>query len=252
MSTANLLSKEMTLFFFLIGCFPSAPAHSSSVRLLSESAYAQLSPGERLPVSAGAPSPQLIPHVLYQEDVVLQNGHQRTKLRFYSEEDPANPPLWLRVWENERPVPPLREAAPEELVRLGERSGNPVLYAWTIPTVFEADEIKRIRIRAEYPVHPVSDRPRNDSFEIYFSHWGWQPSNSELLFQFDLAPLLLAIPCLGHSPTPTLFPWFLSSWFTIRPFGYASRGFTVWWRFREPEEKERCEKISLEWYAWYR
>lgn len=250
MSMARALGETVAFLFFLGSCPVLASARPLPVRLLSDSAYAQLFPGR--PTSLPAPSPHLSPCVLYREEVVLEGGDQSVKLRFYSEEDPANPPLCFRAWERGRPVQPIRESAPEELVRLGEKSGHPVRYAWTIPMTFAVRETKRVRIEAEYAVQPVPDRPRNDRFETYFSFWGWRPSNAELLFRFDLSPMILAIPCLGRAPQPGLASWFLSSWFSIRPAGYESHGFTVWWRFREPPTPERCEKICVEWPAWYR
>ncbi len=240
----------MVFFLCLGSCLALARAGPLPVRLLLDNAYAQLIPGK--PASTPAPSPRLVPRVRYQEEIVLENGDQSVKLRFYSEEDPANPPLSFHAWERERAVEPVREIAPEELVRLGEKSGNPVRYAWTIPMVFAPRETKRVRIEAEYPVQPVSERPRNDRFETYFSFWGWRPSTADLLFRFDFAPMISAIPCLGRSPTAGLAPWLLSSWFRIRPPGYESRDLTVWWRFREARTPERCERICVEWPAWYR
>lgn len=236
----------MVVFFCLGGFLVSSLARPLPVRLLSDSAYAQLVPGR--PTRASPLSPQ----VLYREEVMLQNGEQRAKLRFYSDEDPANPPLWFHVSDDKGSIAPVRERAPEELVSLGEKTGHPMLYAWTIPIVFEAQETKRLRIQAAYPVFPVSNRPKNDRFEIYFCHWGWQPSSSDLLFRFDFGPMISAIPCLGRSPTPALVPWLLSSWFLVQPSGYESNGFTVRWRFGEAGEPDRCEKICVEWYAWYR
>ncbi|WP_018290902.1 hypothetical protein [Verrucomicrobium sp. 3C] len=64
--------------------------------------------------------------------------------------------------------------------------------------------------------------------------------------------MISTIPCLGRPPTPALLPWLLSSWFIVQPAGYQTRGFTVGWRFRAAGEPERCEKICVEWYAWYR
>ncbi|QSR83819.1 hypothetical protein [Methylacidimicrobium sp. B4] len=251
MSTARLLGiKTAACFLGLGSCLVLVRAAQLPVRLLSDHAYAQLVPGR--PISLPAPSPRLVPRVQYQEEIVLENGDQSARLRFYSEEDPASPPLSFQAWERERAVEPVREIAPEELVRLGEKSGNPVLYAWTIPLVFAPRETKRIRIEAEYAVQSVSERPRNDRFETYFSFWGWQPSTADLLFRFDPTPMISAIPCLGRSPTPGLAPWLLSSWFTIRPAGYQSRGLTVWWRFQEARTPEHCEKICVEWPAWYR
>ena len=252
MPTVLSLGKRTVVFFCLGSCLFSAQALPLPVRLLSDSAYARLVPGKPAPLSPSPPAVPFLPRVLYREEVVLQNGGQATKLRFYSDEDPANPPLWFHVWEKERRVQAVREEAPEELARLGEKSGHPVRHAWAIPMVFAAGEIKRIRIQAEYPVLPVPGRRKTDRFEIYFSRWGWQPSDPELLFRFDLGPMISAIPSLGRPPTPALHPWLLSSWFTVEPAGYRSSGYTVWWRFRETGETERCERIRVEWYAWYR
>ncbi len=247
MSAAKWL-RGCIAFFCLGSCLATVPAGPLSVRLLSDSACAQLVPGK----PTCAPSPRLIPHVRYQEEIVLENGDRAVKLRFYSEEDPANPPVWFRAWENGRPVPPVRGTAPEELIRLAKRNGNPMHHAWILPAGFEARETKRIRIEAEYPVLPVSDRPGYDRFETYFSFWGWRPSRPALLFRLDLAPMIAAIPCLGRPLTPALASWLFSSWFAIRPAGYESRGFTLQWRFEESAAPEGCERICVEWPAWYR
>lgn len=248
MAAAKSLAGKAAGLVYLAGCLLfSAGADPLPVRLLSDTVYAQLVPRRSASVSS-----QLAPCVRYHEEVVLENGDKDIRLRFYSEEDPASPPAAFRAWVGQTQVRPVRETAPEELLLLGEKSGCPVRYAWTMPLAFAAHERKRIRIEAEYPVQPVPDRPDRDRFETYFSCWGWRPAAADLLFHFDLAPMTATIPCLGRAPAPALGPWLFSAWCTIRPAGYESRGFAIDWRFPEAQGRDRCTKIYVEWPAWYR
>ncbi|WP_020494157.1 hypothetical protein [Verrucomicrobium sp. 3C] len=169
MPTAQSLGMGTIVFFCLGSCLFSAQARPLSAWLVTDNVYAQLVPGKPTLPSTATPPSRLRPRVLYREEVVLQNNGQRAKLRFYSDEDPLNPPLWFRAWEEQKPIHAFRDEAPEELALLGERGGHPVLHAWVIPMVFEARETKRIRIQAEYPVLPLPSHWKSDRFETYFS-----------------------------------------------------------------------------------